>query len=665
MSAVGQGPVRPGCQRAGCTGTEPVARPPGGDDVPSFARLTQPTILATLALTGALALAACGSSSTHSAAASGGGGGSGSGSGGSSPTSLPLKPGENPVGQTLYGKKRGGTLTVYSSEDFEHLDPGEAYFVNDYAVMYVTQRPLFIFLPNSEGTLAPDLATEVPSLTNGGITDGGRTITIHIQPGVRFSPPVNREVTSADVAFAIERGANPNVANPYFPSYFGAGAPAPLVGAESPKYAGGPIPGIQTPNPDTLVLHLTKPGATMMLQALSLPLSSPVPAEFAGPMDKHAPTTYGSQAEVATGPYMIESNPKTGVFAGLGYQTGKSLTLVRNPNWSPGTYTSAYRPPAYLDRINVDIGGDANVIGRQVLEGSHAVQLDTPAQAIVKLAYQSYPSQITFTQGAGDHYVAVDNAHGPFTNIDVRKAFWAQLDREAIIKARGGPLVAEPMTHFLYPGDGGFDQAGGYAGPQVDFNRNVNGDHTVACKYMRLAGYANCRYTGGATVQVVSSNNGNDPAITQIVNSALTALGFSTHVSLVDQSVMYSKYCQVPKQEIDACPAQGWVRDFADPLGTLYAPFYGPSITPTGNPNQGQVNDPQINAAMARAALIVDPTARDAAWAQVDRMLVNDAAAIPEDWDIQPNVESKDVVGTDDLWDEGTWDFAFTSLRNP
>ena len=619
------------------------------------------TIVVTMMV--AAGAAACGSSSTTSSGGSGGASSSGAAS--ASASSVPLKAGENPAGQQLIGKRRGGTLTVYASEDFQHLDPGSAYFSEDYAVMYVTQRPLFVFQPNSAGTLAPDLATAVPTLANGGITDGGKTITVHIQPGVHYSPPVNREVTSADVAYAIERGANPNVSNPYFPSYFGAGAPAPLDGAQSPKYHGGAIPGIQTPSKYTIVFHLLKPGATMFLQALSLPLSSPVPKEFVEPLDKHAPTTYGTTYVVATGPYMFQSNPTTGQFSGIGYQTGKSATLVRNPNWNPNTYTSAYKPPAYLDRINFDIGGDASVIGDQVLKGSDTVQLDTPAQSTVKLAYESYPSQITFTQGSGDHYVAVDNQHGPFTDINLRKAFWAALDRDAIVKARGGSLVASPMTHFLYPGDQGFQQAGGTAGPQVDYNEHAQGDHAVACKYMKLAGYASCKYTGGKTVQVVSSTNGNDPAITQIVNAALTSLGFTTHVSLVDQSVMYTKYCQVPKQEIDACPAQGWIRDFSDPLGTLYATFYGPSITANGNPNQGQVNNPAINAAMAKAALIVAPQARYQAWANVDKALVADAAAIPEEYDSQPNIEARDVAGVNDLWDEGTWDLAFTSLKNP
>ncbi|HET9104483.1 MAG TPA: ABC transporter substrate-binding protein [Solirubrobacteraceae bacterium] len=612
--------------------------------------------LAALAATGLLAasVAACGGSSASQSSAGG--------SSHPAVQSVPLKPGEDATKEQLLPGKRGGTLTVYSSEDFQHLDPAQSYFSLDYQPMYAMERPLFVFPPNNASTVAPDLATEIPTTANGGITDGGRTVTVHIQKGVRYAPPVNREVTSADVAFAIERGANPNVSSPYFPSYFGSAAPAPLRGMTA-GYQGGPVPGITTPNQDTIVFHMSKPGAAYLVQALSLPLSSPVPPEFVRPLDKHSPTTFGTQYLTYTGPYMLKQNDKTGQFGGIGYQTGKSLNMVRNPNWDGNTYTAAYKPPADLDAINVNIGGDATVIGQQVLKGSHAVQLDTVAQSIIKLGYEQYPSQINFTPGAGDHYVAIDNHAGVFTNENLRKAFWANLNRAAIVKARGGSITAQPMTHFLYPGVNGFAQAGGYAGPQTDFNQNVSGDHAVACRYMKLAGYPNCTYTGPKTVQIVSASNGNTPAITQIVNSALTGLGFTTHVSEVDQSVMYTKYCQVPKQEIDACPSQGWIRDFADPLSVLYLPFYGPSITQQNNSNQGQVNDPQINAAIKAAAYVVDPAARAQAWANVDKMLVEKAVAVPEEYDSQANVRSADVQGVNDLWNEGTWDFAFTSLK--
>jgi peptide/nickel transport system substrate-binding protein len=602
----------------------------------------------------AFGVAACGSNSSSSN--SGGSASSGTSSGTTSTPAIPLKPGENPAGQNLYDGKKGGTLTAYSSEDFEHLDPGSAYFALDYQVIYATQRPLLTYPPNSSTELAPNLATAVPTTSNGGITDGGKTITVHIQPNVKFSPPINRVVTSKDVAYAIERGANANVGNGYFQAYFGS-----IEGADKAK--GGPIPGIQTPNNTTIVFHLTKPDAPIIIGALSMPLSSPVPEEMAGPMDKKSPTTYGAQAEVATGPYMIKSNSK-GVFSGIGYQTGKSLTLVRNPNWDPSTYSSqAFKPPAYLDQINIAIGGDTSVIGPQTLKGSHAIQLDTPDQSVVKAAYEKYPSQITFTPGSGDHYGGLNTSHGVFTNVNLRRAVWAAMDRNAIVKLRGGPLVAQPLTHLITPGTDGYNEAGGAAGPDFPWNKNPNGDPAEAAKLMKAAGYPSGKYTGNQTVQVVGSTNGDDPQINQLVVHTLESLGFKTHLSQVDQSVMYSKYCGVPKQEIDVCPSSGWIRDFNNPLTVLYVPFNGHAIVPVNNSNWSQLNDPSINSAMTKASEISDPTAAAQAWGNIDKELVNKAVVLPLEWDNQPNIESKDVRGIDDLWNIGSWDFTFTSLK--
>jgi peptide/nickel transport system substrate-binding protein len=559
---------------------------------------------------------------------------------------VPLKEGESPTHQQLYGKRHGGVLTVYEEADFEHLDPGSSYSDQDYTVMTTTQRPLYSYPPDTATKLEPDVAAGPPI-----VSDSGRTVTVHIKRHIYFSPPVNREVDSGDVAYAIERGANPNVANPYFTPYFGD-----LVGAA--KASGGPIPGIETPNRETIVFHLSKPTAAILTGALSLPLSAPVPPEFAKPLDAHHPTTYGTQYLVATGPYMLKSD-RTGRFLGIGYKQGKSATLVRNPNWNPHT---DYRP-AYLDAIDINIGGEKAVIGQQVLKGEHVVQNDTPAQSIVKEAYEHYPQQITFTPGSGTYYTALDNAHGPFANANLRRAVWAALDREALVKVRGGKLVAAPMTHFLYPEVAGFQAAGGAAGPKLDYNEHPEGDMAVATKYMKLAGYPGGRYTGGKTVQVVGVTGEPEAGTAQIVDQALQSLGFKTHLSLVTKAVMYEKYCGVPSQQIDVCPNAGWTRDFDDPQTVLYVPFYGPAISPSGNANWGQVNDPQINAAMEKAALVVGEPARAQAWAKIDEELVRQAAAAPGVFVSQANIQGRGVAGVDQLWNNGAWDYDFTSLK--
>jgi peptide/nickel transport system substrate-binding protein len=587
--------------------------------------------LAALAGIFALALGACGSSSSSKLANNGTGVAQGI---------------QTPATEAQTGGKRGGTLTVLNHEDFEHIDPGVSYFAIDYEAVYATQRPLYSYKPNTFSATTPDLAEGPPV-----ISSGGKTVTVHLRKGVHFSPPVNREVTSADVAYAMDRGKNPNVANPYFEGYF-----ASIEGAT--KATGGPIPGIKTPDKYTIEFHLTEPKGQIVADALVLPLSAPVPEEYAKKFDAKKPSEYGN-FQVATGPYMFKADSE-GKVLGTGYQPGKSATFVRNPNWNAST---DFRP-AYLDQINLQIGGDTTVIGRQVLEGSHIVQNDTPAQSIVKLAYEKDRSQLEISPGAGDHYIAVNNSKGVFTNVNLRKAYWAALDREAMDRVRGGALVTNVMTHFIYPEIPGFEEAGGLQGPKVDYNEHPQGDMAVAEKYMKLAGYPSGKYTGEKTLQVVGSTGNPAPQDAEIANQTLKNLGFKTKLNLVDQATMYSKYCGVVSEAIDVCPNVGWIADFGDPQAVLNVPFNGKLIVTNGtNSNWGLVNHAAINKKMEEAESVVGTSARATAWAKIDKELVDEAVAVPYDWDKQPVIESKDVAGVGDVWNVGSWDYNFTSLK--
>ena len=50
-------------------------------------------------------------------------------------------------------------------------------------------------------------------------------MTVHIKSGWKWSPPLNRDITSNDVAFAFQRDFNPNVQNGYASGYY------PIAGA--------------------------------------------------------------------------------------------------------------------------------------------------------------------------------------------------------------------------------------------------------------------------------------------------------------------------------------------------------------------------------------------------------------------------------------------------
>lgn len=135
------------------------------------------------------------------------------------------------------GGKQGGVLRQLGSSDVDYLDPGHTYFTAGYQVAYVTQRPLYSFKPG-ETTPVPDVAAAKPE-----ISSDLKTITVKIKPNVKFSPPVNRAVTSKDVKYAFDRFFSANVSGQY-PSYFSSleGAPsAPTKGVKS-------IAGVTTPD---------------------------------------------------------------------------------------------------------------------------------------------------------------------------------------------------------------------------------------------------------------------------------------------------------------------------------------------------------------------------------------------------------------------------------
>jgi peptide/nickel transport system substrate-binding protein len=533
----------------------------------------------------------------------------------------------------------GGTLNVISAEGWEHLDPQTSYFQIDYVAVFATQTPLYMFTPTSP-------TKPVPLLASGPATASpdGKTVTVHIKPNWKFGAPVNRTITSKDVAFAFERMFNSNVQNGYASGYF------PIVGAKAVT-GDKPIPGISTPNNTTIVFHLTKPFAGTMIKALTLPGTAAMPANYPPLVkaDKSSPSTWDSNptSQVFTGPYKISS-----------YSAGRSLTLVRNPSWSKSV--DGVRP-AYADKIVWNAGADPTVAARQTLASSNLLMADGPPAPVLKSAYQSKKTQLSIAP-LGIYYAALNTQVPPFNNVNLRKAVIANQNRNAYLLARGGKLVGEVATHFIYPEVPGFKQSGGYKGFGQDFVSHPGGDKTVACKYMKLAGYPNCKYTGNANVLIVGSNSDPGPQEMQVVQSGLQALGFKTTIKAVPQQTMYSKFCGYVKAHVNVCPTAGWIEDFPDPYAALFIPFSGQAIVPINNSNWAVLNDPKVNNGLNQAAGITSEGPRLAAFAKVDKQIVDDAAAIPEVWANNALVEGSKVKGVLDPWNDD-WNLTFSSTH--
>jgi peptide/nickel transport system substrate-binding protein len=543
---------------------------------------------------------------------------------------------------------RGGTLTMLAGSDVDFLDPGHTSYAMGIQVAAATQRPLYGYRTNDLSKLVPDLAAGQPV-----VSDGGRTVTVRLRRGVRFSPPVDREVTSHDVAYALERFFSVNVGGAY-PAYF-----SDLVGAPSvPTDGVRPIRGITTPDIHTIVFRLKQATSAAFVGALTMPASAPVPADYARKFDAANPSTYNTHV-VATGPYMVR-NDKAGNT--VGYEPGRLIELVRNPNWRRSTD----RRPAYLDAIRIRTNSnDANLASRQVLAGSHLAYAVLPPPGILEdVSAGAERAQAARVSTGGYRFLPITTTIKPFDRLDVRKAVLAAFDRAAIRRTRGGEATGPLATHFLAPGIPGFAEAGGLAGKSYDFlsAARPDGDMAVATKYMKRAGFPSGKYTGDETFLVVTGNAVNERTVAEAVQAQFEKLGFKIRLRYVPDDALFTSWCSVPSKKVLACSTVGWLKDFSDPEPMLKPVFDGSSISPTtGNTNFSQLNDPAIDAAMDRARPLTGK-ARAAAWGAIDQMIVAQAAAVPLQWDVLTLIHSKDVHGiTNQTF--GSWDFSYTSLR--
>ena len=207
---------------------------------------------------------------------------------------------------------KGGTIVFDNTSAPDSTDPGNTYYAFNlnFSRLYATPLTTYKACPARCGhALVPGLATAL-----GTPSDGNKTWTYHLKPGVTFSD--GTPVTSADVKYAVERTFDRAVL-PNGPSYF-----ASLLAGNAATYKGpfkdktGNLTSVTTPDAATIVFHLNQPFADFNY-VVAFPQTAPVPPA------KDTGTNYQLHP-LSTGPYVIQS-----------YQLNKQYTLVPNPHWNP------------------------------------------------------------------------------------------------------------------------------------------------------------------------------------------------------------------------------------------------------------------------------------------------------------------------------------------
>jgi YVTN family beta-propeller protein len=268
--------------------------------------------------------------------------------------------------------------------------------------------------------LVPDLATSLPTPT-----DGGRTYTFQLRSGIRYS--TGSPVQATDFRSTFERD-------------FALGSPVSyndeIVGGaqcrKHPRRCDLSRGIVADDVAHTVIFHLIRPDPDFLYK-LALPFACVLPAGT-------PPRPAGTHPLPATGPYMIAT-----------YRPRRLLRFVRNPFFHE--WSRAAQPDGYPDRIDLRIAGNADEAIRDVVDGkADVVWLAEPltvsqaSRLEVRYASQMHSDPLPNVQA-----FFLNTRVPPFNRLEARKAINFAVDRAAATNAWGGPSVAQPTCQILPP----------------------------------------------------------------------------------------------------------------------------------------------------------------------------------------------------------------------
>ncbi|WP_042369254.1 ABC transporter substrate-binding protein [Streptacidiphilus neutrinimicus] len=526
--------------------------------------------------------------------------------------------------------KKGGTLQFWANQDVDSLDPTRAYYAFAWDLQRLYARTLLTY-PSQPGTaglqLSPDLASAMPTISN-----GGKTYTFKLRTGLKFSD--GAPLTSKDVKYGIERDFAQDVL-PGGPVYLqqildqGQKYPGPYKDTDPNKMG---LKSVQTPDPQTIVFNLASPNSDFEYY-LAMGASTPVEAA------KDTGANY-QKAPLATGPYMIQS-----------YTPNQAIKFVRNPNWDPSTDPIRKALP---DAIDVTITTNADDLDSRLLAGTAdldigQVGVQTAAQAKI-LTNPQLKANTDDAPNGFIRYIAMDTKVAPFNNVHCRKAVEYAANPTDLQTARGGPTAGAIATNMLPPNILGHDSYDPYnlaAGKaQVD----------KAKQELALCGQPN----GFSTTIAARNNKPKEVKTAEALQASLKAVGINLTIDQYDgaQSSSVIGAPSVVHKKGYGLMVFGWGADYPTASGFLSMLVDGRQILADGNNNLSEINDPQINSLIDKAAAETDPKAAAADYTQINHMVMDQALYVPVVYDQALNYRNPRLTNVVFLQALGMIDFA-------
>lgn len=485
------------------------------------------------------------------------------------------------------GEKAGGEVTISQTSQPDYLDPALSYTVNGWEPMWLVYTGLLTY-KHAEGqegaTLIPGLATEVPSKDNGGISADGKTYTFTLRKGLKYSD--GSPVKAADFEHTIKRVLNLESG--------GASFYEVIVGAAEYEKAGkadGDITGITADDATgKITVKLTEENGQFnnivaMLFAGFVPSSTPFKN-----MTKTPPPGVGTYK-------ITESVPN------------RQFVMELNENFPEIPEV----PKAKITKITTKIIKSPQQQAQDVLSNKLDFMQDPPPSDLLPQIKSQAKDRFKDFTTVSTYYFFMNVRTPPFDKKEVREAVNFAIDKRALARIFAGLFA--PGCTFLPPGMPGYKETEcKYGDP------NAAPNIAKAKQLIQQAGAT------GAEVTVWGNNDDPTPKVTQYYADVLNQIGLKATPKLLDGGVYFQT---IGNEKTKAQTGfANWFQDFPNPGNFMFL-VDGATIQPTNNQNFGNVDDPQINAGIAKLNKESDPNSVADQWAALDQRLVDEAFVAP------------------------------------
>ena len=407
--------------------------------------------------------------------------------------------------------------------------------------------------------LVPDMAVEVPTRDNKGVSEDGLTYTIRLKPGLKWSD--GTPITSKDLAYALRRGADPRTAGTYasFVREIRGGAEVAAMKPDDGRLdAALAAMAIETPDAQTTRVTLAKPNA-VFVNYLGLWIAYPLREDV---IKAKGDRWIEPGNLVSSGPFVLKE-----------WAHKDHITLARNDQYAGD------RP--ILTSVRFAMIEDAN----QAYNAYRAGELD---QVTVPSALLS---TVKADPALGKEFVAVNklttfraalvNDKPPFDKKAVRQAFAYAVDRKTLIDValKGS---GSPASSFIPPSMPGHD-------PAAEPNFNA----AKAKQLLADAGFPDGK--GLPKVAMTFASVGNNPAVATLLKEQWKqVLGVDVDLDPVDSKTLQDRFKAGQVQMTFV----GWGADYPDPEN-----FLAPNMKTGTSNNRSKYSNPAVDALLDRAQL--------------------------------------------------------------